>query len=84
MQQSSVLSKRHLSERLNAPVSAFSLVFGILCGSRALTHQPFFLAKLLLKIGHTALVIHLKIITQLCFQFSVFSNKQYLNRYLVF
>ena len=38
------------------------------------------LAKITLKLGLTVLFTHLKIILLPCFQFSIFSNKQYPNR----
>ena len=44
------------------------------------THKPLFSVKFLLKMGLTILFIHLKIILLQCFQFLVFSKKQYLNR----
>ena len=42
--------------------------------------QVLYSAKKTLKLGPTVLFIHLKIILLQCFQFSIFSNKQYPNR----
>ena len=46
-------------------------------------HKYFIYKKKKLKLGLTILFTHLKIILLQCFQFSVFSNKQYPNRPLV-
>ena len=66
-----------LSERLDMPVSTFSLAFGVLCESHDGTHKPFFFpTKLSLKMGSTILFTHLKIISLQCFQFSVINDIQ--------
>ena len=72
---------------------AFSLLFLIyaqqLLGDSALFTIvcALFIRKKILKMGHTVLFTHLKIILLQCFQFSVFNfskNKLYPNRYYIF
>ena len=67
-----------LSERLDMPVSTFSLAFGVLCESRDGTHKLFFFNKTFIKNGfHDTIHTFKNYFTTV---FSVFSNKRYSNK----
>ena len=71
-----------LSECLDTAEMIFQLRPASVSGSHALFTgliNLFFSAKLLLKMGLTVLLTHLKIILLQCFQFLIFSNKRYTN-----
>ena len=66
--------------------SVFSYIVRFLVGPVHCSWDPqvLYSEKKTLKLGPTILFTHLKIILLQCFQFSVFNNKQYLNRLFIF
>ena len=72
---------------LDRAKKCFQLYCAFFSGFCALFMGPvstLFSKKKTLKLGPTILFTHLKIILLQCFQFSVFNNKQYLNRLFIF
>ena len=80
------VSKRTFSLRLDSIYVTSRLAFGLFVSVPCTVHwtrKYFFPIKNNFKIELITLFTHLKIILLQCFQFSIFNNKQYLNRPLV-